>query len=160
VFVVVPDDNHDKARRLLSQNVLSISPPPGYVSVMARFLLKMGMELLIVADQVDPYSKAFDLARRCARFGERMSEWDVAYGLYPARDRLKLSSRVDRLGRLETRQIYQYEMGIMASGDVVLCFIFVNHVFACNLSREPLTEYLLGFNAKNEFSLQSLRRAR
>jgi hypothetical protein len=81
--------------------------------------------------------------------------WDFAYGLYPRRHELKLSSRIDEFGPLETRQIYQYEMGIMPSGDVTFCFVFVNHVFACNLTRQSITEYLLAFNLLNEFTLRS-----
>jgi hypothetical protein len=155
VFVVAPPNDQEKARRMLSERTVYASNPNDYADLMARFLLKMGIELLATADQVNPYSDVFDRARRCARFGERMSKWDVAYGLYPRPDHLKISSRMDEFGRLETRQIYQYEMGMMASRDIVLCFVFANHVFACNLSREPLTEYLLGFNARNKFALRS-----
>jgi len=156
VFVVATDvTDCQGANRILSEKILWVTPPQGYADLLARFLLKIGLELLVFADDCNAYRETFDPARACSRFGAGASEWDVAYGQYPHRERLMLSSRMDDFGRLETRQIYQYEMGMMASGDVVLCFAFVNHVFACNLSRPTLTEYLLGFNAKNEFALQS-----
>jgi hypothetical protein len=134
---------------------LAVAAPPSYGNLLSRFLLKVGMELLLLTNEVDPYGDRFGAARKCARYGDGVQDWDVAYGISPHRDHLKLSSRCDEFGPLETRQIYQYEIGIMPRGDVVLSFVFVNHVFACNLSRPPLTEYLLGFNANNEFSLTS-----
>jgi hypothetical protein len=108
-----------------------------------------------LSDEEDPYSSHYDDARRCARYGDGASEWDVGYGVYPRRRDLVLARRYDEIGPLETRQIYQYEMGIMGSGDRILCFGFMTHVYACNLSRPFLLEYLLGFNARNEFVLQS-----
>jgi hypothetical protein len=156
VFVVAPNTTDvDRARQVLSREVLWVTTPQGYADLLARFLLKIGLELLVISDGIDPYGEAFDPARACARFGSDAGRWDVGYGRYPHRNRLKISSRVDEFGRLETRRIYQYEMGVMASGDVVLSFTFVNHIFVCNLSRPHLTEYLLGFNAINEFSLKN-----
>jgi hypothetical protein len=83
------------------------------------------------------------------------AEWDVAYGLYPHREHIRLSTRMDECGPLETRQIYSYGLGFMQSGDIMFNFNFVNHVFACNLSRPPAVEYVLGFNTLNPFTLRS-----
>jgi hypothetical protein len=156
VLVVAPDPSDcSKARRVLSDRIVYTTAPPGHEDLLARFLLKVGLELATLGNGVDLYGSAFDSARRCARFGELATRWDIAYGRHPGRQELKISSRVDEFGPLETRQIYQYEIGIMPSGDLVFCFVFVNHVFACNLSRPSITEYLLGFNARNRVSLRS-----
>lgn len=123
----------------------------------SRFLLKMGLELLLLADAEDPYSREFDCARAYARYGRGQGRWDLGYGHYPRRSDLVVSVRVDEIGPLETRQIYQYEMGVMSSGDKILCFAFVDHCFACNLSQPSLAEYLQGFNLRNEFRMELMR---
>jgi len=154
-LLVVGYGDLSKGYRVLDSNLLVVDPPPGYGELLARFFLKVGLELLLFSEEMDPYSKEFDLARRCSRFGIRAHEWDVASGAYPQRGHLKVSTRTDELGELETHQIYQWDMGVMASGDVVLSFAFTQHVFACNITRPPLDEYLLGFNARNVFTLHS-----
>jgi len=159
LFVVGYEDL-SKAYRLLDSGLVVVETPPSYGDLLARFFLKVGIELLLFSESPDPYSTKFDLARRCARFGDRSQEWDVASGIYPHREHLKLSARTDELGKLETRQIYQYEIGVMASGDVVLSFVFTQHVFACNLSRPSLDEYLLGFNVHNTFMLRKATKSR
>jgi len=133
---------------------LLIDPHPRQRELVARFLLKMGLELLLFAEAEDPYARQFDAARNCAREGRSAKDWEVAYGLYPKRGDLVTNRREDEIGPLETRQIYQYEMGAMPSGDRILMFLFINHCFACNLSRPALDEYLAGFNAINQFELR------
>lgn len=158
VLVIVPDiSDRTKAERLLSSPGIFYpeAVAPGHTELLVRFLLKVGLELASLADGVNPYDSGFDAARKCARFGDAARHWDFGYGLYPRRRDLKLSSRVDEFGPLETRQLYQYEMGIMPSGDLVFCFVFVTHVFACNLNRPFIAEYLLGFNSINDFTLKS-----
>ena len=122
-----------------------------------RFFLKMGLELLLASDEVDPFNAEFDSARRCARFGDGATAWELAYGLYPHRDQLLISRSTDALGDLETHQIYEYSIGSMPNGDKILSFIFTNHVFACNLTSPSLSEYLNGFNSANEFRLEVLK---
>jgi hypothetical protein len=124
-------------------------------SLLARFLLKVGLELLAIADIVTPHEPQFDAARRCARFGTSSDEWDFGIGLYPVRDDLVTAARVDQYGPLETRQIYQYGLGVMASGDVMFSFIYATSVFAINLSRPPCLEYIMGFNDCNSFTIES-----
>ncbi|MBI4962570.1 MAG: hypothetical protein HY913_04775 [Desulfomonile tiedjei] len=154
-ILVAGYDDLSKAQRVLDSGLVVVEPPPSYGDLLARFFLKIGLELLLLSERVDPYSTKFDLARRCSRFGYRAQEWDVAYGIYPHRDHLKVSTRMDELGELETHQIYQYEMGVMPCGDVVLSFAFTQHVFACNISRPSLNEYLTEFNANNAFTLHN-----
>jgi len=68
---------------------------------------------------------------------------------------LLISKRVDEIGPLETRQLYEYGLGVMESGDVMFQFIYGTTVFAINLSRPPATEYIVGFNLINSFALRS-----
>ncbi len=151
--------SHESRSFVLNANgaYLLVDPPRDYARLLARFLLKVGLELLVHAAREDPYSAMYDKARSFARYGDNRIHWPVAYGLYPRRRDLLISQRYDELGPLQTRQIYQYSMGVMPSGDRVLSFIFINHCFACNLCEPQLLEYVMGFNALNEFSMKLMR---
>jgi hypothetical protein len=124
--------------------------------LLARFLLKVGLELLAGDKIENPYASHYDAARACSRHGVGRSAWEAGYGQYPRRSDLITNVRYDSLGRLETRQIYQYSIGAMASGDRILSFVFIDHCFACNLSRPSLAEYITGFNKINEFRMTRL----
>jgi hypothetical protein len=69
---------------------------------------------LVLADTLDAYSKEFDKARRCARFGESFISWEVAYGRLPNEDDLVISRRFDEYGPLDTKRLYEYQMGMNA----------------------------------------------
>ncbi len=134
--------------------LLIVASPPKYDELVGRFLLKMGIELLATST-TDVRSSCFDSARQYARFGRCKQKWEVAYGLYPDRKDLLVEKREDEIGPLETRQIYRYEMGGMADGRIIFCFMFINHVFAICLSDDRLGSYTEQFNRMNGFSLVS-----
>lgn len=121
---------------------------------LVRFLLKMGLELLVIAE-FNPFDSRFDYARACARFGSRATAWDFAMCLYPDREDLVCGIRVDDLGELETRQIYSYSLGQLQSGDVCFFFMYRTMMFAVNLSRPPALEYIMGFNERNPMTMES-----
>lgn len=121
---------------------------------LVRFLLKMGLELLVVAG-FNPFATCFDSARACARFGQRAKAWDFAMCLYPEREDLVCGVRVDELGELETRQVYSYSLGQLKSGDVCFFFMYETAMFAVNLSRPPVLEYIMGFNERNPMTMES-----
>jgi hypothetical protein len=155
LFTMTPDRydtifNKDKG-------ILWAEPPMNYRVFLARFLIKMGLELLAVIDAVDPYSTGFDKARLCSRYGNDGASWEVAYGLYPRRRDLVKSKRLDEVGPLETRQIYQWEMGFMPNGDCQIFFAYINHCFACNLSNPSIQAYVTQFNIVNEFQMRLLK---
>ena len=133
--------------------ILWVDRPVGHRSILCRFLLKVGLELLVLADSENPYDGHYDPARKCARFGRGQQDWHVGYAQYPHRSDLLIATREDEFGPLQTRQIYQYEIGAMPNGDRVLCFIFITHCFACNLSQPYLEEYVDGFNRINDFRM-------
>lgn len=151
---IVYEGDQRAVKALLRTRVLVPSIPHDYDNLMARFLLKIGLELLLL-EGVDVAHRQFDGARRCARYGHQAGRWDVGYGIYPSRSDFIVGQRWDAYGPMDTRQLYQYSMGVMASGDIMLCFIYGQHVLACNLSRPPATEYILGFNVHNPFTLRS-----
>jgi hypothetical protein len=152
LFVASQGDDK-KTLEKISRGLVIPQEPRSYDNLFVSFFLKLCLELLLTVEGGVPYSPLFDAARRCARYGEGCTEWDVAWGIYPNRNDLYISSRVDEFGLLDTHQIYQWGIGRMASGDVILSFVFVQCVFACNLSRPSIMEYLLGFNARNSFPL-------
>ena len=88
----------------------------------------MGLELFAMAESMAPYESRFNAARECARFGTAADDWDFAIGLYPDRDGLPTRARVDHYGPLETRQIYQYGLGVVVSGDVLFSFVYATSV--------------------------------
>lgn len=138
---------------ILQQGVLYVTPPSDYGNFLARFLLKIGIELLSMSDDVDVFAPEFNAARNCARYGTQVDCWNVGYGLYPNRKDLVVATREDEIGSLETRQVYEYSLGAMPSGDVTFFFSYFTHCFSCNLSAPALDEYLFMFNQINEFSM-------
>jgi hypothetical protein len=64
----------ERAWRAIARGVISSDTPIGYGEFLARFLIKVGLELLVWAENTDPYASDFDAARRCARFGDRATE--------------------------------------------------------------------------------------
>jgi len=117
-----------------------------------RLLLKMGLELLLLTDG-DPYDPIFNAARIYTRYAPTGTFWEMGYALYPRREDLNISEKLDKYGLLTTHQLYQYSIGKLFSGDVGFCFIYRQHIFACNLSSPTLAEYINGFNRVNEMKM-------
>lgn len=153
-FNFVSEPPHRNLLRLVDGRI-ALNPKWCDPKLLVRFLLKMGIELLVFAEEIDPYAPQFDDARSCARYGNHSDDWDFAIGLFPNRDALVESVRYDEIGPLETRQVYRYEIGVMVSGDVIFSFMYAQLVLAVNLSRPPTLEYVLGFNESNNFALSS-----
>lgn len=151
---IIDQGNTIGALRVARDGLYIPHVPRDYDNLVARFLLKVGLGVLLM-EGLDTFEGQFDLARRCARYGERARDWDVAYGAYPGRHDIHLARRWDGLGPIDTHQLYEYSAGTMDSGDVMFCFILATSIMAINLSRPPATEYILGFNARNEFALGS-----
>jgi HNH endonuclease len=153
-LAIIDEGNTLAARRVARDGVYIPRLPRDYDDLIARFLLKVGLSVILMTG-LDTFGRQFDLARRCARYGERARDWDVAYGAYPKRKDIHLARRWDGLGPVDTHQLYQYSAGTMDGGDVMFCFIFATTIMAINLSRPAATEYILKFNARNEFAINS-----
>lgn len=121
-------------------------------SHISRFLIKIGLEAMIDS-LVDPYSPIFDAAREHARRGRFGNKWQVGYAFYPHRGDLEISTRYDEFGPLVTRQLYEWSMGALPSGDISMSFIYGQHIFACNLSQPSIVEHLIGFNLRNDITM-------
>lgn len=138
----------------LQKNSLLLLPHSEKNDVLiVRLLLKMGLELLLLDDQLDPYNSQFNSARKFARSPVIGSSWQMAYGIYPNQEDLVISQREDEISPLVTHQLYQYQIGIMQSGDVIFSFMYAVHIFVCNLMRPSIVEYTDGFNRLNSFAL-------
>ena len=129
------------------------SGPRDQVNIV-RLLLKMGLELLLSSGDIDPYSAAFDTARKFSRYAPKGSQWDLGYALYPDKDDLVIATREDEISPLITQTLYQYSIGQMLSGDIGICFVYRTHVFAANLARSSLREYVSAFNTMNHFQMK------
>lgn len=133
--------------------LLKLSPDSKDDFYTIRLLLKIGLELLLCTTDVNPYDPIFDSAREYARYASPGTSWEMGYAVYPRREDLNISQRVDEYGPLVTHQLYQYELGRMFSGDCDFCFVYRQHIFACNLSSPSLTEYITGFNSMNQMRM-------
>jgi hypothetical protein len=153
-IAVINQGNILGALRVVRDGLYVPRVPRDYDDLIARFLLKVGLGVLLVQG-VDTFDRQFDWARRCARYGERARDWDVAYGAYPRREDIHLPRRWDGMRPIDTHHLYQFSAGRMESGDVMFCFIYATSVMAINLSRPPATEYILRFNVANEFAVSS-----
>ncbi len=142
------------AEEVLREQVIWVPRVTGFADLMVRFLLKIGVELLVFSDKCDPHSNEFDSARNCARYGREVAKWDIAYGVVPTRGTTILTSISEERSGAGTRKLYSYEIGIMPSGDTIFTFIYSQHMFACNLTNPALAEYVGAFNALNSFSLR------
>lgn len=130
--------------------------PEQSATYISRFLLKIGLEALL-RSPLDPYSSAFDSARAHARRGTLGDTWQVGYAIYPRRKDLEILTRYDEAGPIIRRQLYDWQLGVLPSGDVSMYFIYGQHIFACNLSRPPIVEYLVDFNRHNDVVMDFLR---
>jgi len=51
--------------------------------------------------------------------------------------------------------VYEFQLGGLHSGDVIFQFMYSTMLFGVNLSRPPALEYIMGFNERNSFALES-----
>jgi len=122
--------------------------------LMARFLLKMGLELLLTDDLVNPFDAEFNGSRRFSRCPNVGDSWRFATGRYPRRDDLINYSFIRDGETWLNENLYQYSIGKMANRDVYFAFLYRDHYFAINLNSPNCTAYVEEFNVMNEFLLQ------
>lgn len=119
-----------------------------------RFLMKMGLELMLLTENGDPYDKAFDEARQFVRAPKVTDTWEYCSGRYPRKSDL-VNREFERDGEnWVNEQLYQYSVGAMSSGEVGFAFLYRDHYFAVNLNSRKCTEYAQAFNSLNEFQVQ------
>jgi hypothetical protein len=135
---------------------LILFPPPNHGNLIARFMLKMGIELLVNSKFDDPYDSRFEKARKFARYGCSDLSWEVSHGIFPNKEELLISEHEDHIGKLETRQLYRYEMGMLSNGDVILSFMLNAQLFACNLISPSIEVYIEHFNKINDSCIKKL----
>jgi|GEM_PF-3331462 len=140
-------------RSTLGHGPLVIPMPKRSAFYISRFLLKIGLEILLGVSYVNAYSANFDAARKYARYGDGKDKWQVGYAFYPKREDLEISTRYDEFGPIVNRQLYEYGMGMLPSGDISMDFIYGQHVFACNLSKSSIVEHLALFNLHNKITM-------
>lgn len=83
-FRLRSDPPHSQLLRMPDGRML-LNPTWADPNDLVRFLLKMGLELLVLSENVDPYHANFDSARQCARYGRFADRWDFSMGVYPDR---------------------------------------------------------------------------
>lgn len=122
--------------------------------LIARFLLKMGLELMVLTESINPYEPQFDAARRFARAPDTNASWQYAAGRYPRRDDL-IHHQTEQNGETWiNEQLYQYSAGVMQTGEIGFNFLYRDHYFATNLNTPECEDYARQFNWGNEFQLR------
>lgn len=152
LFLVIAEEDYVEQYRTIDNNPFWLTVAKGSAFYLSRFLLKIGLESL-VGTQLDPYSSAFDNARAHARRGAFSTKWQIGYAIYPSRKDLEISTRYDEFGPLDKRQLYEYGIGVLPSGDVSMSLVYGQHIFACNLSRPSIVEHLMLFNTHNSMTM-------
>lgn len=138
------------------QRLLLVPPGPQDDKYLVRFLLKVGLELLLVGETgADPYAPEYDAARTVSRFGTPGRTWEYAYGQYPRQSDLIVAERQDELSPIITHQLYQYTIGRLPAGEVGICFVYRTHIYACMLNTSSVRRYAASFNSMNEIQLRT-----
>lgn len=83
---------------------------PHVLYMLGRFLCKVGLELVCMADPVEARSPRFDVARNYARNGPWNPLWPILWYQSGSIDRLKVWKR-DEHGLLVTAECYTYWLG-------------------------------------------------
>lgn len=137
----------------MAGRIIPIPRTPNEDWLLVRLLIKMGLELMLLTDEIDPYAPQFDAARRFARAPDRKGTWQYALGRYPRRDDL-INHETERDGETWiNEQLYQYSIGVMPTGETGFAFLYRDHYFATNLNSSECEHYARQFNLLNEFQV-------
>lgn len=89
---------------------LQFAITPHVLYMLGRFLCKVGLELVCVADPLEARSPRYDAARRYARFGPWQQLWPILWYQEGSLDQLK-AWKHDEQGPLVEAQCYTYWLG-------------------------------------------------
>lgn len=130
-------------QKLLSQDkgeyrmVLS----PWHVSIIGRFLGKMGLEYVALADLDCAFSVQFDDIRSFVRYGSTKHLWPIYWGQHGKLEDLKEPIIWDGLEGRQEIECYRYVLGKMISGEMIFAFsIGIDLMVVCLTKRLPIPD--------------------
>ncbi len=125
-----------------------VAPDPDEDLLLARLMLKMGLEYLATSGFVDPLWPRFDAARTFARMPEPGSSYRIALGYLPLEEISSISK--DDFGPLEELKQYSYRLlGEPAFGYVFHFCYYLLHLCVPLTSELDFLEYIGDFNDLN-----------
>lgn len=113
--------------RLLNQEILGkcqyqLVLSPWHLSILGRFLGKIGLEYVATKSIDNALSSKYDQIRRFTRFGSTGKLWPVYFGNLGKISELKGSILRDKQGEYQEIECYRYSLGEMYTGDTVFSF--------------------------------------
>jgi hypothetical protein len=114
---------------------------PWHLSILGRFLGKMGLEYVALADLNYAFSVQFDDIRSFARYGSRKHLWPIYWGKQGKLEDLKGPVIWNGLEASQEIECYRYALGRMTKGEVIFAFsIGIELMVICLTNRLPIPD--------------------
>ena len=116
---------------------------PWHISIIGRFLGKIGLELLASINYELAITSAFDELRNFVRFGSVNELWPIFWGSYGNLKDLK-GPFIKKFDGIEQEiNCYSYSLGISVNNEYCFAFLIGTDLLMINLSnRQPNPEFL------------------
>jgi hypothetical protein len=114
---------------------------PWHLSILGRFLGKMGLEYVALADLNYALSAQFDDMRSFVRYGSRKSLWPIYWGTQGKIEDLKGPIIWNGLEGHQEIVCYRYALGRLRKGEVIFAFsIGIEIMVVCLTTRLPVPD--------------------
>lgn len=114
---------------------------PWHLSILGRFLGKMGLEYVALADLNYALSVQFDDMRSFVRYGSRKSLWPIYWGKQGKIEDLKGPIIWNGLEGRQKIECYRYALGRLPKGEVIFAFsIGIELMVICLTKRLPIPD--------------------
>jgi hypothetical protein len=114
---------------------------PWHLSILGRFLGKMGLEYVALADLNYALSVPFDDMRSFVRYGSRKSLWPIYWGKKGKIEDLKGPIIWNGLEGRQKIECYRYALGKLPKGEVLFAFsIGIEIMVVCLTKRLPIPD--------------------
>jgi len=114
---------------------------PWHLSIIGRFLGKMGLEYVAFTDLNYALSVQFDDVRSFVRYGSRKSLWPIYWGKQGKIEDLKGPIIWSGLEGRQKIECYSYALARMAKGEVIFAFLIgIELMVICLTERSPIPD--------------------
>ena len=137
----VDNDAYVKALNTGNQTDYKMVLTPWHLSILGRFLSKVGLEYVAMNNLENAFEPQFDAVRQFARYGSTKFLWPIYWGQQGNLDDLK-GQTVDKGDFMEQEiECYCYSLGETASGKYVFVLCMgIDVMMICLTHREPDTQ--------------------